>query len=96
MTRERSAIAKALGDKGFGPKDGDHEFYILWDDKDRKTRIHTKLSRGSGHKEIGDDLLAKMAKQCRLTKAQFLELIDCTMSGSQYLANVKAAGHIDP
>ncbi len=82
--RDRSIIKSALSNKGFQEKGGDHDFYIYYSKQGKKTIIKTKLSRGSNYKTYTDSLLACMASQCKLTKGEFLRLIDCTLSRDDY------------
>ena len=72
--------------KGFVQQDGykDHYFFTYYTKNGKKTDIFTKLSRGSSYKTIGDPLLASMAKQCRLDKKNFLNLIDCPLDRDAY------------
>ncbi len=42
------------------------------------------MSHGTGKKIIDDYLLGLMAKQCKITKKQFLELIDCPLNRDDY------------
>jgi hypothetical protein len=81
MPRDRSDITSALKRKGFKEKKGesDHDVYVLVYQGERQA-VFTKVSRGSGYKTIGDELLSKMSKQLRLTNKQFRELVDCPMS----------------
>lgn len=39
-------------------------------------------------KEISDGILAQMAKQCRLNKQDFMNLVDCPLSREQYEARL--------
>ena len=39
-----------------------------------------RSSRG----EVGPSLIADMARQCRLSRAEFLALVDCSLTGSEY------------
>ncbi|CAN5619481.1 hypothetical protein BH11ARM2_BH11ARM2_34860 [soil metagenome] len=96
MTRERSAVLSALVKKGFQLKEGDHDFLILHDAQGRKATVNTKLSRGTGHREIGDSLLGLMARQCHLPKSDFIRLIDCGLSGEAYLQKLIDADLVDP
>jgi len=84
MTRERSDIDAALLRKGFEKIEGDHSFYVYWNISGKKTIKKTKISRGTSYKTIGDILLGKMAKQIGISKKNFLELVDCTLSQSGY------------
>lgn len=82
--RDRSEIKKSLEYKGFKNRGGDHEFYIYHTQSGKKTIIRTKLSRGTGYKVYSDSLLAAMAKQCKLTKGKFLDLVDCSLTQDDY------------
>lgn len=80
--------------KGFHQKEGDHHYFIFRTAEGKKTAVFTKTSHGTGYRTIGDPLLGQMAKQCKLTKARFLELVDCTLTGEAYEAFLEANGHI--
>jgi len=43
-------------------------------------------------KDVSDPLLGEMAKQCRLPKAKFLDLVDCPMDRNRYEAELRAQG----
>jgi hypothetical protein len=49
----------------------------------RRRPFRTKTSHGST-KDLGDGLLKEMARQVRISKVQFLDLVDCPMSRDQY------------
>jgi hypothetical protein len=91
MTRDAKEIGAGLKKKGFLPRENDHTFYHLFIDG-RKTIISTKISHGE--KEIGDKLLAMMGRQLRLSKRDFLALIDCPLSFEEYLKLLRDAGAI--
>ncbi len=57
-----------------------------------RTEIFTKMSHGRA--EIGVDLIARMARQCRLSKDEFLRLIDCPMTESEYVETLESRGHL--
>ena len=87
MGSSRSArdIDSALTRKGFEKtKDGDHYRYYLYDQQNGATLAQTKMSHGALRKTIGAPLLSQMARQLRLTKSQFLDLIDCTLDEDGY------------
>jgi hypothetical protein len=44
----------------------------------------TKVSHGTKYKDLADDLLQLMARQCHLSKNDFLKLVACSMSQQQY------------
>jgi hypothetical protein len=55
----------------------------------KKTPIYTKISHGE--REIRDKLLGVMARQLRLTRLQFLELIDCKLTEPEYVQLLRGA-----
>jgi hypothetical protein len=50
----------------------------------RLSRIKTKTSHSAKVKSLSDDLLGAMASQCKVTKKEFLQLVDCTISREDY------------
>ena len=78
--RKGRDIDAALCQKGFRREvDGDHVCYILVG-----SNIKTKVSHGAMGDTIGANLLSRMARQIHLTKAQFPDLIDCTLDEEAY------------
>lgn len=75
------AIDKALTKKGFVKNERDHHLYIYYNNG-QKTAINTKISHGK--KEIYDDLILAMARQVRLSKRDFMKLIQCTLDANSY------------
>ena len=55
--------------------------------------IHTFVSHGT--KEYGEALIGEMKKQLRLTKKEFMDLIDCPMTKEKYLRILISKGHIE-
>jgi hypothetical protein len=92
MPRERSDIKAALTSKGFREQDrGGHDCYWLYLGETKQS-VWTKLSRGTGHREIDDSLLSQMARQLQLTRGDFLDLVDCPLDGPGYIAKLRARG----
>lgn len=86
-------INSKLQKKGFVKEDTDHHcFYYVHNGK--KTSIWTKTSFGS-HKDIGDSLILKMARQVRLKKPEFMKLIECTLSAEEYKRILIQNGEIE-
>ena len=78
-------IDAALRKKGFTrDSDGDHLRYFFTMPDKGKMRIMTLMSHGTFGETIGAPLISQMARQLRLTKKQFLELVDCTMDEEGY------------
>lgn len=84
MPRRKDDIEQGLLRKGFVKREGDHHFFIYYNLKGEKTAVFTKTSHTPKMREIPDNLLGLMAKQCRLNKADFLNLVDCPLSRDEY------------
>ena len=82
---------QSLLKKGFiESKGGDHHFYLFY--YEGKLITKTKLSRNN--QDIGNDLISKMYKQCKISKQQFFDLIDCPLTGAGYITILKQQGLI--
>ncbi len=83
--RKGRDIDAALRKKGFRrDADRDHVYYFLTDSDGNDVGVKTKISHGMMGETLSADLISKMARQLHLTKAQFLELIDCTLDEAGY------------
>lgn len=91
MPKPAREIATSLQQKGFKKKENDHVFFHLWIDG-KKTSVYTKLSHGE--KEVSDSLLGMMARQVKLNRRQFDNLIDCPLSAEDYIKLLKDSGHL--
>lgn len=90
MQRDKSKVEKGLLNKGFQLNENDHHYFIYYTQEGKKTTIKTKTSHTKKMKTIPDNLLAQMAKQCQLTKSDFLDLIDCPLTQDKYEQILKA------
>jgi len=54
----------------------------------------TNAKISHGEKEIDDNLLSIMARQVKLTKKLFIDLIDCPLSEEQYVKHLRDGGHV--
>ena len=89
-TRKGRDIDAVLRKKGFWRNvSSDHVFYYFG-----STDISTKISHGMLGSSLSADLISRMAKQLRLTKKQFLDLIDCTLDETGYRAILESRGII--
>jgi hypothetical protein len=91
MPKNARDVAAGLRKKGFVERANRHKRYVLWV-KEKKTAIFTEISHGE--KEIGDPLLGVMARQLKISRSQFLDLIDCPLSREEYAEHLRKAGHI--
>lgn len=89
MELQTRDIDRALCAKGFVKDDsGDHPRYTY-----PGTLMTTKVSHGSGN-SIGDNLISLMAKQLKLTRAQFVDLVKCPMSEDGYRGELTKQGRL--
>ena len=94
MPRKQADVEKSLLNKGFQPGGGDHNYFFYYFKAGKKTIVRTKTSHGG--KEIDDNLLAQMAKQCKLTNKDFGLLVECPLSRDDYEAKLVIAGVVTP
>jgi len=87
--RPAREVISALTSKGFVRSNNDHKKFILYINN-QKTNIRTKVSHGRASKDLDSFILSSIKKQIKLdTISQLCELIDCTLSGSDYLKILK-------
>ena len=78
-------VDAVLCKKGFlRESDGDHIRYFLPNATGTDWIVRTKISHDMKGSTIDAWLLSQMARQLRLTKKQFLDLIDCTLDEDSY------------
>lgn len=94
MPRKQADVEKSLLNKGFLSGGGDHNYFLYHSKAGKKTIVRTKTSHGS--REIDDNLLAQMAKQCKLTNKDFGLLVDCPLSRDDYEVKLIAVGAVAP
>ena len=92
MPRDQRSVEQALVTKGFQKSGGDHRYFHYYAKTGQKSRVFTKTSHGN--RELSDSLLSMMAKQCRLTKGDFLQLVDCPMDRNAYEVKLALQGLI--
>lgn len=92
-TRKVKEVSSRLCGKGFVKDDrSDHCRFFLYVDG-RKTRIRTMISHGE--REIGEELIHRMASQLKLSKDEFLDLVDCRLDGDGYLRLMRERGFVN-
>lgn len=84
MPRRKDDIEQGLRRKGFKQREGDHHYFIYWNLNGEKTAVFTKTSHTPKMRDVPDNLLGLMARQCRLNKADFLNLVDCPLSREEF------------
>jgi len=95
MPFKQRDVESSLLAKGFKKVDGDHSFFTYYSLDDKKSRVWTKTSHGTGHKDLSDGLISNMAKQCKLNNSQFRDLIRCPLSRAEYEAILAEKGLVD-
>lgn len=95
MPRNRKSVESMLQEKGFVRIEGDHHYFIYVTRDGKKTRARTKTSHSPKVREIPDGPLGQMAKQCLLTKPEFMRLVDCPMDREKYERRLVELGEID-
>ena len=87
--RKKRRIASALLEKAFTERSGksDHRVF-LYLVEGKKTGISTRMSHSS-QTDVSRQLVSAMAQQCRLSKDEFLDLVDCPMSPADYHTYLK-------
>jgi hypothetical protein len=89
--RPTRTIRGSLLKKGFVEERTHHLFFWLHVDG-RRTDVYTFISHGA--KECDNVLLALMARQLKLSRAQLDALIDCWMGGEGYVEALRGLGEI--
>lgn len=94
MSREKRDVEDSLKRKGFESEERHHHYFLYRSTDGRLTSIRTKTSHTAKAKTLSDQLLSLMAKQCKLTNKQFLELVDCTLNRDEYQKLLEERGLI--
>jgi hypothetical protein len=94
MPLDRSDVESALLLKGFTLSETHHKFFTYHTTQGKKTHINTHTSHGTGYKNLGDDLVKAMSRQCGLTMPQFKQLVSCTLDRNAYQQILVQAGKI--
>ena len=92
MPLKRGDVEAALERKGFVRREGDHAHFTYCTERGVVTGVRTKTSHGRKGVDIGDRLLSRMAKQCRLSNHQFRDFVDCSLSRRGYEHALAARG----
>lgn len=89
--RKVKQVSTNLCKKGFTKKETDHTKFHLYVDG-KRTGIYTKISHGEV--EIHEPLIKAMSNELRLSKQQFLALVDCKIDGDRYLSILRENGDL--
>ena len=89
MVIDAKKTLKSLKKKGFSTYEGDHKFLEYF--YKGKLVLHTKISHSA--KDLDDFLIAQMSKQCKLSKPDFINLVNCPLTSEEYLAKLIEGGY---
>lgn len=85
MVLDKKKAYKNLKRKGFVDSvnhSKDHKYLEFYHKE--KMVLYTKVSHGSKN-EIDNHLIKQMASQCKLSKQEFADLVNCPMSSEKYI-----------
>lgn len=94
MVLDKNKALKNLKNKGFSVakhKSVDHHYLEFYHND--LLILHTKISHGS-KKDLDGYLIKKMSDQCKLSKSDFAELVNCTLSQEKYIDILVEKGYI--
>jgi hypothetical protein len=92
MPRAKRLVEAGLLAKGFKQANTHHRYFVYYTLAGAKTAVRTRTSQGHG--EIDEYLLSQMSKQCKVTKPDFLQLVDCPLTQVMYEALLQQNGHL--
>ena len=87
-------MESALEAKGFRRRESHHSYFVYCTEEGIKTPVRTKTSHGRGGVDIPNNLIGRMARQCKLRTAGFRALVDCSLSQTEYEALLTSNGEI--
>ncbi len=94
MPRDKRLVENALVRKGFQQEESHHSYFFYYTQAGERTQIRTRTSHGTSSKSLSDNLLSLMARQCKLSKKDFLQLVDCPLERKAYEELLESSGSI--
>jgi hypothetical protein len=94
MVLDKNKALKNLKKKGFSiakHKSVDHHYLEFF--YEGRYILYTKISHGS-KKDLEDHLIKQMSDQCKLSKFDFAEFVNCTLSQERYIDILVEKGYI--
>ena len=92
MPRKARVVERGLLRKGFRRTDTHHRRFTYYGLAGEEVPSATTIMSHGADRDIDDRLLAKMARQLHLTRRQFDDLIDCSLSQTDYEAMLRRDG----
>ena len=84
IVHSRREVEAGLENKGFKKSNASHRYFIYYTKFGKKTAVRTMTSHGSGSKDISSELMSRMARQCKISKTDFADLVTCPLSRNEY------------
>ena len=95
MVLDKNKAYKNLKKKGFVDSENksvDHKYLELF--HEGKLILYTKVSHGS-KSDLDDYLIKQMSTQCKISKQDFADLVNCPLSEKEYLKKLKDLGVLE-
>ncbi len=93
MAKDKRDIESGLANKGFSRSESHHSYFVYVSLDGKKSLAKTHTSHGRGF-DIDDSLLSQMARQCGITRQQFLRLVECPLQRPEYEGLLRQAGKL--
>lgn len=93
MPKDKREIESGLSNKGFVRNESHHSYFVYVSLDGKKSLAKTHTSHGRGF-DIDDSLLSKMARQCGITRQQFLRLVECPLQRPEFEDLLRQAGKL--
>ncbi|MGL5094560.1 MAG: hypothetical protein ACRDD1_03175 [Planctomycetia bacterium] len=93
MPKERRDVEPSLAKKGFRLREGDHHRFIYFTKTGLKSPVMTMTSHS--HRDVSDKLLGKMARDLKLSRAEFDDFVDCALSRDAYESLLVQKGEVE-
>lgn len=90
MPLERREVERTLRELGFVSSERDHEVFELY--VNRRHVIFVQVSRGWAYRTLGEPILAKIAREMRVTRPFLYELVRGTKTREDYLEELRKHG----
>lgn len=88
-------VERNMTKKGFQKDNSHHHFYTYYTTANKQTSIRTKMSHSNRTgTDIGDDLLSKMARQCKIPFPEFKKFVRCTLTQQEYEQTLVDSGKL--
>ena len=91
---KRAAVESALEAKGFRRRESHHTYFVHYTEAGAKTPVQTKTSHGKRGADIPNNLVGRMARQCKLRTADFRALVECSLSQADYEGLLASDGEV--